>query len=190
MLVDGIDEDTSLKQERPCILSLLPNKLIDNLVVILSTRPDPPFPAEPLLSASHPVRESVVYTLEQANIVKTYERRALNELKKLIDSNDRLPLQSIEFLAISKGYLTVNDLAELASETPINILSVFENTSGRTFLSKEIGATPFDTMRNKGYRFGHAELHAQAMLCINEDRLEEIQSKINKWCDKYNKKGN
>ena len=143
LIIDALDEDMSIDSNYKSIIEFLPKLDIENLLVIISCRPEPDivrrynFPCE-------------IYNIKQTTNLKEIQAKVLYELEQFkgnIVAEDILTL-----LAICCGALTENDLIEIIKpEKHYYVSDVFRKSSARIFSSNVYPIKNAET----AYRFGH-----------------------------------
>ncbi|WP_280303471.1 serine protease [Nocardia abscessus] len=117
LLIDGLDEDRYFSANSVAttsIVSLLPARVIDNLKIIVTSRPYPPVfegldDAHPMLPAR---RE-----LSRSAHVKDIERSAAKEIESTVGVGEGLAMDILGLLSAADSALAVGELADLTHAT-------------------------------------------------------------------------
>ncbi|HBX77348.1 MAG TPA: hypothetical protein DEG43_06865 [Acidimicrobiaceae bacterium] len=159
ILVDGIDEDIAagaplfVRGTVGSIASTLPEKVSENVHVVVSTRPSPPPPAD--LPRDHPLLRSDPWLLSPSPFASALREAALADLRSLTPDGKEVAAT----LAASGGALTVADLAEILGRDSETIRGVLEQRPARSFIPVTKGFTPDLTT----FRIGHDQLDETLM---------------------------
>ena len=86
LIVDALDEDRSGERELSYILRRLPKNNIANLVIILSSRPNPNMQDVANLDNNHPARNCTIHLLTQSPHAKVQQELADKALEEIHDS--------------------------------------------------------------------------------------------------------
>ncbi|MET9294143.1 hypothetical protein [Streptomyces sp. NPDC003077] len=115
LVIDGLDEDTGAGTAAPSIASLLPQRLITGLTVLVSMRPYPPLPSD--VPAGHPVRDAEqIPEFRPSPTAIALRDTAFQELKRLFDDVGGPGREALGFLTLAtRGGLGYQDLARLIS---------------------------------------------------------------------------
>jgi TPR repeat protein len=132
MLVDGLDEDTSPQQHKPDIVSLLPDPAPE-LRVLVSSRVGLPLDD---LDGEHPLRTCPVWRLTSSPYAKDIERRAIEELDRVLTGSP-LERDVLGHLTAAGGGVTAVDLAALGSVTVSEVDAMLSSRLGRCVTSQD-----------------------------------------------------
>lgn len=187
LVIDALDEDKSKNREKISILSSLPRWDIPNLVIILSSRPEPKVQDSVCLGYGHPIKDCPVYALSQLKLSRDLRARAREELRALYNKNQKSK-GIVSLLAIASGALTVSDLAELTDEIPIEISSVFDDSTARTFRSMTSDFTLTTNKDDKAYTLAHNVLQEQAVNEFIGNNSAHYMQTLKEWCGSYQKR--
>jgi tetratricopeptide (TPR) repeat protein len=188
IVIDALDEDKSSERDKQSVIEMLPRHNISNTVIILSSRPEPNIQEIPYLSIDHPVKTCPTYTLKQLQLSKDFKKRATEELNALYKKNQK-SVDIVALLAVSNGSLSISDLAELTGELPLVISRLFEESTGRIFLSVNSHQSPLVKNKDKRYMLGHADIQEQAMRDFVGKNVKRYMRILDAWCDNYKDNG-
>ena len=172
LVIDGLDEDRSghSAEGLPSIASLLPRHPEEGLRVIVSGRPHPDIPGD--VVGDHPLRRCAVRRLAVYPQASDIERRAKDELRKLL----RGPEDGKHLLGLvtaAQGGLTLDDLESLTRLAPHQIEDVLSSASGRTFIR-----------RAADYLLAHETLQDEATHSLGRS-LDHYRQQIHDWAGDY-----
>ena len=184
VVIDGLDENINANQHKPPVLNLLPKKELQNVIVILSCRPNPNAFDNAFLLSDHIARKSKVYKLSQSQYVKDIQLAAQAELQALCEEENAKRV--IAFLATAQGALTITDLCVLADvKYQIDVKNIFSSSTGRTFISITSESMPITKKADKRFTFSHEVLERQAIKDFVGNNAQQYIEKLNDWCDVY-----
>ena len=185
LIVDVLDEDRSGERELSYILRRLPKNNISNLVIILSSRPNPNMQDAANLDSNHPARYCTMYLLTQSPHAKVQQELADKALEEIHDKEQSY-IELIAFLAIAEGGLSVEDLSGLTGMLPIKIRRLFEQPkTGRIFqMVRSENLVLFDDSP-KRYKFGHEEIRQQALSGFVGGETKKYLESLSTWYDGF-----
>ena len=83
------------------------------------------------------------------------------------------------------SFATVTDLAELTGELPFVITRIFEEYSGRTFISVTSRHYPLAPKPEKGFMLGHADIQEQVLFQFVGKNKPRYLQMLHDWCEGY-----
>lgn len=175
LVVDGIDEDRSVRPRSglASVASLLPKSCGDGLRVVVSSRPDPPLPAD--VAADHPLRRGIrIRSLTMSSHAGEVARHAGRELYDLLH-DDGLGRQVLALITACGGGLTLAELEELTGEPPFRLEGLLGGVFGRTVAGREPG---------RRYVFTHETLRSTAVRSFGAT-LAAYRERLHRWADDY-----
>ena len=183
LVVDGLDEDTSARpgSGRASIASLLPRQSPDGVRILVTSREEPPLPAD--VPQGHPLRTSRERKLAALPFASSMEQAAETELRLRLhaDSGDR---EVIALITAAGGGLTVSELAELTGRLHFEIQDRLSAVLGRSLYSRVRYDAEPEGAHERVYLFAHETLRAAADKILHAD-LGRYRDEIHAWADKY-----
>ncbi|WP_342670455.1 hypothetical protein [Haloglycomyces albus] len=177
-----MDEDTgvTVRADSHSIASLLPVDSIENLHILVSSRPDPPIPQD--VPSHHPIRDPEnTRPLKSSSHAKAQQYDRLRDLKRILYGT-RLEQDILGFVVGSGGGLSLEDLAVLTGASEWEIENHLGTSVGRTFNRM---VTPLAAGRiEQVYVMAHEELLQDALKALGS-RTEEYGQRIDQWADGF-----
>ncbi|MBF9134751.1 hypothetical protein I0C86_38350 [Plantactinospora sp. S1510] len=181
LVVDGLDEDRGVAPgpDVRSIAASLPNRPPSGMRVIVTSRPNPPLPAD--VPHDHPLRnESIVRNLESSAHAAVIRRGAQSELRRLLVGT-AADQDVLGQLVAAAGGLSISDLAYLTGRTDWEIEEQLAGVSGRTFAARAGRIRPDSTV----YLLAHEELMTTAVRYLGEQRLATYRERLHAWADDF-----
>ncbi|HJY55392.1 MAG TPA: hypothetical protein VJ418_03325 [Streptosporangiaceae bacterium] len=177
----GLDEDTGTPPGggRASIASLLPKRLPDGVRVLVTSREQPPLPAD--VPGGHPLRACPGRKLPALPFARGIEQAGENELRLPAGGGDR---EVIALITAAGGGLTAAELAELTSRTALEIQARLGTVLGRSLYSR----ARHEAEDERVYLFAYETLLATAAKILPDD-LVGHRDRIHAWADAYRAQG-
>ncbi|MET7700676.1 trypsin-like peptidase domain-containing protein [Streptomyces sp. NPDC005485] len=189
LVVDGLDEDEALRADGrgPSIASLLPERLPDNVRVLVTSRPRPDLPSD--VKGGHPLRSCRVHELRSVAAARHTEHEARYDLTSAL-TGDRLGRDLVGLLAAARGSLTADDMRELSETTQYDLKRRLGSAFGRIL---RVGAGDssgilYDSLGRRGLLFAHETLFATAVDELGPD-LDVFRARVHAWARDYAARG-
>ncbi|MFC5719201.1 hypothetical protein ACFP1Z_03245 [Streptomyces gamaensis] len=176
LVVDGLDEDADAGLGKRSIASLLPQRSLPGLRVVLSGRSNPAVPTD--VGSDDLLRDAdavVRKRLAVSSVALTTRDKALEELSQLLD--DPVGSRLLGLLALAQGGLGREDLAHLIGVRPLDIDKLVRGVTGRSMVVED--AAP-DT-----YVLAHDELRRGAMEALGDREMAGSEGLLHGWADTY-----
>ncbi|MGP3983144.1 trypsin-like peptidase domain-containing protein [Streptomyces sp. KR80] len=192
LVVDGLDEDQSSQQSGagpagPSIAALLPERLPENVRVLVTSRPGPGLP--PDVKGDHPLRHCPVEQVRPVAAARHTEYEARFDLSAAL-SGDRLGRDLVGLLAAARGSLTAEDLRELTDAGWYDLQQRLGSAFGRILRvgGDDSGGALYDSEGRRGYLFAHETLFATAIDALGPD-VEPYRERVHTWAEQYAARG-
>ncbi|MCT9092961.1 trypsin-like peptidase domain-containing protein [Streptomyces sp. ASQP_92] len=189
LVVDGLDEDQSLKTSGTSIASLLPERPPPNVRILVTSRTSPGIPGD--VGGAHPLRHCRVEKLSAAPAAQHTEYEAKYDLQQAL-SGDRLQRDLVGLLTAARGALTIDDLRELTKEPAYELRRRLGSAFGRILrLRGGVGGGGGSSADIDGYGYGgHGDevtLYASSRgyLFAHETLLTAAQDELGPDADMY-----
>ncbi|GAA1652860.1 hypothetical protein [Actinoplanes couchii] len=172
LLVDGLDEDRGVTAhpDSHSIAGALPHHPPAGLRVIVSSRPNPPLPAD--VPPGHPLRARCLRRDLEPSIHAEFVRRDAERELKAIVHDGGLPARILGLVTASHGGLSATDLAELTGQDQWLVEDHLAAFTGRSF-----------DLADTVYVLAHKELQETATTLVGESRLTDHRRRLNEWAD-------
>ena len=178
----GLDEDTGTRPGggRASIASLLPKRLPDGVRVLVTSREQPPLPAD--VPGGHPLRACPGRKLPALPFARGIEQAARTNC----GCGCTPPAATVRSLLITAagGGLTAAELAELTSRTALEIQARLGTVLGRSLYSR----ARHEAEDERVYLFAYETLLATAAKILPDD-LVGHRDRIHAWADAYRAQG-
>ena len=185
LVVDGLDEDrgTVVGSGQPSIASLLPKNVPPGLRVIVSSRPDPPIPAD--APDDHPLRYCSLRRLVAFRDATKTRDRAKRELDVLL-AGDRVHRDLLGLLTACGGGIQLSELEELTDVPYDDLDRTLGGVLGRTIVGRP--ASDRDSAPTL-LLFAHEALREQAVDSFGPRALDAYRQRLFRWADSYQDRG-
>jgi hypothetical protein len=182
LVVDGLDEDTGAHpgSGRASIAKLLPPRPRDEVRVLVTSREQPPLPAD--VPGDHPLRRCRKRKLRALAMALDVEAQATDELLDRLHA-DGIDREIIALITAAGGGLTAAELAELTGRMHLDIEGQLSRVLGRSLYSRTSYAT-----EDRVYLFAHETLRATADKILHAD-LGRFRDRIHVWAGLYRVQG-
>jgi hypothetical protein len=187
LVVDGLDEDTSLTRRGEAlrsIASLLPASPPEGLRVLAASRAHPGLPSD--VDGNHVLRTTPVRQLEVSPHARHAEVAAKHELAQLLRGDD-LPRDVLGVITAAGGGLTLSDLEELTGHPRYEIARQLDGPLGRTIAARASTSQP-DDHAQPVYLFAHVTLRDIADEQFGHT-LETYRDRLHGWAEQYRARG-
>ncbi|MEV6164621.1 hypothetical protein AB0L71_22370 [Streptomyces sp. NPDC052052] len=183
LVLDGLDEDTGAGGSMGSIASLLPQRLIPGLTVLISMRPYPPLPSD--VYSGHPLRKAEqIPAFRPSPEAIVLRDTAFQELKRLFEDSQGPGREALGFLTLAtRGGLGYEDLAELISSgnriepLPYDLEVQLRSVAGRVLGPEDLAPDTFT--------LAHTTLHSTARTRLGKRRLADLAARMDTWADDY-----
>ena len=180
LVVDGLDEDQWVPgAQTPSIASLLPERPLYGLKVLVTSREHPSLPSD--VGANHPLRRCKPLLLRASPHARQNEIRALAELDQRLHGGERLHADIIG-LVIAAGGLTRRELSELTGTSSAVIDATMRGHFGRS-----VKAISDDMTIDKAepvFVMAHASLRDVGEQTLADD-LNRYRDRLHSWAQIY-----
>ncbi len=186
LVVDGLDEDVGVTADDRSysIAALLPADPPAGLRVIVTSRPDPPLPAD--VEAGHPLRDPAIKRVltrsPQAQVIRADAERGLRRLL----GGDGLQRDLLGLTTAAGGGLSCADIGELTGSTEHQVRSHLHSATGRMFASRPSQWHPGSAP--DVFVLAHEELQAAASEALGQRVLRVYRDAIRAWAGQYSAK--
>ena len=173
LVIDALDEDMSADNECKGIIEFLPKQDIDNLIVIISCRPNP----DVIETYSLPCE---TYDINQTTNLREIQAKVLYELEQF--KGNTIAEDVLSLLAVCSGALTKNDLIEIVKpQKSYYISDIFTKSTARMFSAQTRSAETTE----QAYRFSHISFKDQVDKDFVGKNFSQYENMIFSWCDSY-----
>ncbi|MFI6272502.1 hypothetical protein [Micromonospora zamorensis] len=174
LLVDGLDEDrgVTVGPESYSIAATLPRHPPAGLRVVVSSRPDPPLPAD--VPTDHPLRSRCqLWELKPSAHAQVVRIDAERDLKRMLHVGG-VEQDILGFVTAAHSGLSASDLADLIDQDEWLIEDHLASFTGRTF-----------ARNGAAYGLAHEELQSTATKLLGPSRLHGYRQRLHEWTDRY-----
>jgi Trypsin-like peptidase domain len=183
LVVDGLDEDTSVESGQPSIASLLPRRPPPGVRILVASRPHPELPND--VDGDHPLRTLNVVELDVSAHARDQERAAKRELSALL-TGPELPREIIGLVLASGGGLTGRDLQDLTKRAPYELDRLLNGALGRSIESRV--STSVGPAAERVHLFAHETLREIAQQQYGAS-VVTYRDRLHAWTDDYRSQG-
>jgi hypothetical protein len=174
LLVDGLDEDrgVTVGSESHSVAAILPRRPPAGLRIVVSSRPDPPLPAD--VPMDHPLRGRCrVRELRQSAYAEVVRADAERELKRFLIAGG-VERDILGFVIAAGSGLSTRELAELVDKDEWLVEDYLTSFTGRTFARTDAVCW-----------LAHEELQSTATRLLGPSRLRDYRQRLHEWVDRY-----
>ncbi|MFI9811249.1 hypothetical protein [Saccharothrix variisporea] len=185
LVVDGLDEDRGLVvgARSHSIAALLPTRLAAGMRVVVTSRPNPPPPAD--VGPHHPLRDpAVAHDLPPSPHALVLRDDMELELDRLL-GGDPAARDLLGLLTAAGGGLSARDLGELTGRGERDVRALLRTVAGRTFDVRPGHWHPETAI----YLLGHEELQTTAEEGFGPAGLAGYRARLHAWADRHRAAG-
>jgi lipopolysaccharide biosynthesis regulator YciM len=185
LVVDGLDEDTSVGIGLPSIASLLPRRPPPGVRVLVASRPHSELPDD--VAGDHPLRTLTPRPLGVSPHARDVELAAKRELSALLNGPP-LPREVIGLLVASGGGLTGPDLEHLTGQVPYELYGLLGGVLGRSIGARVSPNPVVGREVERVYLFAHETLRKTAERLYGAG-VAGYRDRLHSWAETYRGRG-
>jgi len=186
LVIDGLDEDLSLRMAQPSVAGLLPTRVGEHAHVLVTSRRHPELPDD--VAADHPLRATRKVDLAPSPFAAELALRARQDLASLLDrrGTETLVEDLLGLLTAAQGALSVDDLTALAKGINLGVRRRYVARLVHGEIGRILEPTgPTDAPR---YSFAHSSLLEQTQTEFTGE-LDDYRKQLYQWAATYQKIG-